>query len=67
MLIRTNGGGRYELIPFPEDRKTIDIGDYYADFRKIESQLGWSPQVTLENGLQETLEYYRRHQAHYWE
>ena len=66
LLIRTNGGGRYEIIPFPEDRKTIDIGDYYADFRKIESQLGWSPRVTLENGLQETLEYYRNHHAHYW-
>ena len=66
VLIRINGGGRYEIIPFPEDRKTIDIGDYYADFRKIESKLGWSPRVTLENGLRETLEYYRRHHAHYW-
>ncbi len=67
LLVRMNGGGRYEVIPFPEDRKTIDIGDYYADFRKIETQLGWSPQVTLESGLKETLEYYRRHHAHYWE
>ena len=66
LLIRTNGGGRYEIIPFPEDRKTIDIGDYYADFRKIESQLGWLPQVTLETGVPETLEYYRRHHPHYW-
>lgn len=67
LLIRINGGGKYEMIPFPEDRKTIDIGDYYADFRKIETQLGWSPQVTLEKGLRETLEYYRRHHAQYWE
>ena len=66
LLIRTHGGGRYEIIPFPEDRKTIDIGDYYADFRKIESQLGWSPRVTLETGVPETLEYYRRHHSHYW-
>jgi dTDP-glucose 4,6-dehydratase/UDP-glucose 4-epimerase len=67
LLVRMNGGGRYEVIPFPADRKPIDIGDYYADFRKIETVLGWSPQVTLENGLQETLEYYRQHHAHYWE
>lgn len=67
LLIRINGGGRCEMIPFPPDRKTIDIGDYYADFTKIETQLGWSPQVTLENGLNQTLEYYRRHHTHYWE
>jgi dTDP-glucose 4,6-dehydratase/UDP-glucose 4-epimerase len=67
LLVRMNGGGRYEVIPFPADRKPIDIGDYYADFRKIETVLGWSPQVTLESGLQETLEYYRQHHAQYWE
>jgi len=67
LLVRMNGGGRYEVIPFPEDRKPIDIGDYYADFRKIETVLGWSPQVTLESGLQRTLKYYRQHHAHYWE
>ena len=67
LLIQINGGGRSEIIPFPEDRKAIDIGDYYADFGKIESQLGWSPQVTLEKGLTETVEYYRRHHSQYWE
>ncbi len=67
LLVRMNSGGRYEVIPFPADRKPIDIGDYYADFRKIETVLGWSPQVPLETGLQETLEYYRQHHAHYWE
>ena len=67
LLVRINGDGRYELIPFPEDRKTIDIGDYYADFRKVETMLGWSPQVNLESGLRKTLEYYREHHTHYWD
>ena len=67
LLVQMNGNGHYEVTPFPEDRKTIDIGDYYADYRKIESQLGWSPQVTLESGLKKTLEYYRENHAHYWD
>ncbi len=67
LMVRINGGGRYELIPFPEDRKTIDIGDYFADFGKMKNLLEWSPQVTLEEGLSETLEYYRNHHAHYWD
>jgi UDP-glucose 4-epimerase len=67
LLVKLNGGGNYELVPFPDDRKTIDIGDYYADFRKIEKSLGWTPTVNLEEGLKETLEYYRSNHAHYWD
>ena len=67
LLVELNGSGNYELVPFPEDRKTIDIGDYYADFRKVEKLLDWSPHVMLKDGLKKTLEYYRKHQAHYWE
>lgn len=67
LLVKLDGGGSYELIPFPDDRKAIDIGDYYADFRKIDKSLGWQPGVALEQGLRETLEYYRANHAHYWE
>jgi UDP-glucose 4-epimerase len=66
LLVKINGGGRSELVPFPDDRKTIDIGDYYGDFSKIGETLGWSPKVPLEDGLQATLQYYRQHYAHYW-
>ena len=67
LLVELNGGGKYQLVPFPDDRKAIDIGDYYADFRKIDKLLGWSPQVNLEEGLKQTLEFYRANQAHYWD
>ena len=66
ILVELNGGGKFELVPFPDDRKAIDIGDYYADFRKIDKLLGWSPRIALKDGLKTTLEYYRKHQAHYW-
>ena len=67
LLAKLNGGGDYELIPFPDDRKAIDIGDYYGDFRKIDKALGWQPKVTLEQGLKQTLEYYRANHARYWD
>jgi len=67
MLVRLNGSGNYELVPFPPDRQAIDIGDYYGDFRKIDNALGWSPKVFLREGLARTLEYYRQHHAHYWD
>ena len=65
LLIEVNGGGRYELKPFPEDRKRIDIGDYYGDYRRIRSKLGWRPLVGLRDGLTRTMDYFRDNLEHY--
>ena len=58
--------GTFELVPFPEDRKAIDIGDYYSDYSFIEKELGWQPAVSLEQGLMKTLRFYKDHHQHYW-
>lgn len=55
----------FELVPFPPDRKAIDIGDYYADHSMIERELGWAPKVALRDGLERTLAFYREHGANY--
>jgi nucleoside-diphosphate-sugar epimerase len=67
LLIRANGGGEYLAVPFPPDRRAIDIGDYYGDFSRIRTALGWSPGISLEDGLGQTLDYYKRYHAHYWD
>ncbi len=66
LLIEINGGGSYEIIPYPADRKPIDIGDYYADYRLIQGRLGWRPKISLRDGLRRTLEFYRAEREHYW-
>lgn len=60
-------GASYEIVPFPADRKAIDIGDYYSDFSLIEAELGWKPRVILDTGLARTVDFYRNNQHHYWE
>ena len=65
-LVAVNGAGRFEVVPFPPERKAIDIGDYYSDFAKIRSRLGWAPRVGLDEGLKRTLRYYRDHGREYW-
>lgn len=65
LMIEVNGSGRYELVPFPPDRKPIDIGDYYGDYRKIRGKLGWRPTVTLREGIERSLDYYKQHLQHY--
>ncbi|MDX6476143.1 MAG: UDP-glucose 4-epimerase [Gaiellaceae bacterium] len=66
LLVELNGGGEVEIVPFPADRKAIDIGDFYADFSRIRDELGWEPRVTLREGLERTLEYYRANGPAYW-
>jgi len=67
LIIKINGSGSYEIVPFPKERKVIDIGDYYADYRKIRSRLGWKPATSLKMGLKKTLAFYHRYYEHYWE
>ncbi len=64
MLVRINGGGEFTLQEFPEERKRIDIGDYYSDFSKF-ATLGWQPGIGLDAGLGRTLDYYREHLQDY--
>jgi UDP-glucose 4-epimerase len=65
MMVPMKKGGAYQLVPFPADRKAIDIGDYRADYQLIQRELGWTPQILLKEGLQKTVEYYWQHLEHY--
>ena len=48
ILVNANGTGRFMVRQFPEDRKKIDIGDYYSDFTSIRETLGWQPAIDLK-------------------
>ncbi|HVN14778.1 MAG TPA: NAD-dependent epimerase/dehydratase family protein [Anaerolineales bacterium] len=65
LMIEINGSGTYKLVPFPEERERIDIGDYYGDFSKIRAQLNWQPTIPLHKGIEQTLDFYRRYREHY--
>lgn len=66
LVVRLAGSGRFSIVPFPEERLAIDIGDYYADDTKLRAELGWCPETGLEQGLAATLDFYRAHGARYW-
>lgn len=67
LMIEISNSSIYELVPFPADRKAIDIGDYYADYKKIKSKLSWQPKIHLRDGLQLTIDYYKKYHKHYWD
>lgn len=65
LLVELNGGGNFEVRRYPADRKKIDIGDFYADYRRIQEKLGWRPRTTLRAALAKTVAFYRRELPHY--
>jgi UDP-glucose 4-epimerase len=67
MMIDLGYGGIFELIPFPPERKAIDIGDYYSDFSFITKELGWQPKIGLKEGLTRSIDFYKQNHRHYWE
>jgi UDP-glucose 4-epimerase len=65
LLIELNRGGSFVVRAFPADRRKIDIGDFYADDRRIGRKLGWRPRTDLRRTLAQTLAYYRKELRHY--
>jgi UDP-glucose 4-epimerase len=65
LLISVAGAGSYRFVEWPPEKKVIDIGSFYADSTRFRTAVGWTPQVTMREGLARTLAYYREHMRYY--
>jgi UDP-glucose 4-epimerase len=65
-LIKVADTGSFRVEEFPEERRRIDIGDFYADYSLIMQELGWEPIIGLEEGLRRTVGYYKKYREQYW-
>ena len=58
-VIAIAGGGRIEHVPWPAIAEQVETGDFVADVSRIERELGWRPAITLHEGLERTVAFYR--------
>jgi UDP-glucose 4-epimerase len=65
-VVRIAGSGRWEFAPFSPERAALEPGDFYSDITKIRTVVGWEPRAGLEEGVEKTIEYYRKNKKHYW-
>lgn len=65
LLAELAPGLAWQCVPWPAEKKRIDIGDYYADFSAFREATGWQPQVGLREGLERALRYYTLHRDSY--
>ena len=61
-LILDAMGANESSIEYVEDRKGHDLR-YSVDWTKINRELGYQPQVRFEDGLRETIQWYRDNEA----
>jgi UDP-glucose 4-epimerase len=65
LLLDVAKGGSVRHVPWPPEKKVIDIGSFYADSSRFRAAVGWLPHVPLRTGLTRTIEFYRAHREHY--
>lgn len=58
--------GRKEHVPWPEHYEKNETGNYIAATSKIHVLTGWKPRVTLKQGIQEMIAYYKQYRQYYW-
>ena len=51
-------GGQVKFVPWPEERKSIEVGDAKISNNKIKEILNWKPLFSLEESLNLTKNYY---------
>ena len=65
-LIAIAGSGRWEHTPFSPERAAQEPGDFYSDISRIGKIVGWTPRTSLDQGLSQSVEYYRKWRERYW-
>ena len=65
IMCREIEGSDYQMIPFPEDRKAIDVGDFICDYSAFRDQFGWEPKTTFIEGVSKSLDFFKREFRHY--
>ncbi len=56
--------GSYKKIPYPEEKKSIEPGHVYLDATKIHNEIGWEPKTSFEEGLRQTINFYKKNQEY---
>jgi UDP-glucose 4-epimerase len=58
-IVAAAGSGRIEFAEWPPVAAEIETGDFVADVSRIRRDIGWSPSVSLDEGLRRTVAFHR--------
>lgn len=55
IIVEKIGKGRLKFVKWPDDLKSIETGSYISDITKIKKELGFSPKISFEEGIERTI------------
>ena len=59
-LVRVAGAGSVVHVPWPVDAEKVETGNFYVDTTLLSRVTGWTPRMSLDNGLARVLDYMRQ-------
>lgn len=65
-IVTQADSGQLAFTPFSPERKAQEPGDFYTDIAKISRVTGWRPTTPLDEGVAQTLAFYRQNREYYW-
>lgn len=63
LAVSTAGSGVITQIPWPDDYRAIETGDFQSDISLAARELGWVPVTQLAEGVARTVAFYQGHQT----
>lgn len=60
LIVAHAHGGIVASVPWPTSATKVETGDFCADITRIGDLVGWRARTTLEDGIRQTVEAYRR-------
>jgi UDP-glucose 4-epimerase len=66
LVAKTIPGTEVQYLPWPQDRYFVETGDFIADISKITAATDWAPRISLQEGIEKTIAFYRQNQKQYW-
>lgn len=65
-VVSVVGKGAIKKIPWPENYKIVEGGDFDCDISKTKSILEWEPTFSLTTGIEKTVRFYEKYRNYYW-
>ena len=65
-IVKIVGLSKVVNVEWPEDRKSIEVGDFISDDSESKKLLDWNPSVDINKGLELTFDFYKKNKDRYW-
>jgi nucleoside-diphosphate-sugar epimerase len=60
LAIAAAGSGEIVRVPWPEEYRMIETGDYLSDITLARRELGWQPETEIGEGIARTVAFYKQ-------